>query len=568
MYQDIIDKINPAPKFNLKWYKDEDKYSDGDIEDFIIRLIAGNQGEEYTQVIADNFSWPVYYYLTHMRKNILNWYPFEKESTVLEIGCGLGAITDMFCEKCGHVTAVELSKRRATAALLRCREKKNLEIIVGNLNDIQFEDKFDYITLIGVLEYQGTFTDSDRPYVDFLKKVRGLLKPGGKLLIGIENKYGLKYWCGAGEDHSGIPFDGINQYNIGNGKAQTFSRSELEQLIVESGFVNHYFYYPLPDYKLPSVIYSEENLPQKGDAAGIPFYYIPNGNSLVIEERKVYDDLIDNGMFEFFANSFLVECGDAESKCGQIQYASVRSERSPEYRVVTKLEKNRVIKSALDESAGRRHIEDLKLNEERLERHGINVVKSIVEKGQMIYDRIKEDTLENIFIAAYKNKDIKKIETLYEAIYQEILKSSDIVENGNIIYSLGLGNEDEGISYGAILAEGNLDMIARNCFCCKDGLYWYDQEWCYVNVPVNYIMFRNIAEMYTSYPWMHHVLDAQLLFARYGIGAAKDKYMQLDMVFKCSVGDMKQGTLSARIIGNNEGVYVKNIEKLLQGNQV
>ena len=145
---------------------------------------------------------------------------------------------------------MELSKRRATATLLRCRERENLEIIVGNLNDICFDKKFDYITLIGVLEYQGQYTDTEHPFTDFLKEIKGLLKPEGKLLIAIENKYGLKYWCGAGEDHTGVPFDSINQYRIGNKNARTFSREELDGLIKESGFRSTYFYYPMPDYKL------------------------------------------------------------------------------------------------------------------------------------------------------------------------------------------------------------------------------------------------------------------------------------------------------------------------------
>ena len=39
----------------------------------------------------------------------------------------------------------------------------------------------------------------------FLIKIKQLLKPDGKLLIAIENQYGLKYWCGALEDHTGLP---------------------------------------------------------------------------------------------------------------------------------------------------------------------------------------------------------------------------------------------------------------------------------------------------------------------------------------------------------------------------
>ena len=154
MYEELIAKMNPRPKFNLQWYKNEDLYSDGEVEDFIIKIIAENRPEDYSNAVYEQFNWPIYYHLSPLRKNILNWYKFKPDSSVLEIGCGMGAITNVLCDECKDVTAVELSRKRATATLLRCREKKNLEIIVGNLNDIEFEKKFDYITLIGVLEYQ------------------------------------------------------------------------------------------------------------------------------------------------------------------------------------------------------------------------------------------------------------------------------------------------------------------------------------------------------------------------------------------------------------------------------
>lgn len=107
----------------------------------------------------------------------------------MEIGAECGSLTGLLCGKYKKVTAVELSKRRATVAQLRYREKDNLE-------------------------YQGTYTDSYSPYKDFLVKIKSLLKDDGKLLIAIENKYGVKYWCGAGEDHIGVPFDRLNQYKL------------------------------------------------------------------------------------------------------------------------------------------------------------------------------------------------------------------------------------------------------------------------------------------------------------------------------------------------------------------
>lgn len=218
MYEKLIQQLNPLPNFLLDWYNGQDSYSEGEVEDKIIRIIAENPPEDYVDAIYANFDWSTYYHLTHIRQNILNWYPFHPDSEILEIGCGLGAITNMLCSRCSHVTAVELSLKRATAALLRCREQNNLDIIVGNLNDIHFTRQFDYITLIGVLEYQGSYTDSASPYLDFLRKVKTLLKPNGRLLIAIENQYGLKYWCGAREDHTGIPFEGLNQYSISQKK--------------------------------------------------------------------------------------------------------------------------------------------------------------------------------------------------------------------------------------------------------------------------------------------------------------------------------------------------------------
>lgn len=171
-YNNYSEQLKPKPIFNLNYYKDDDNYSDGDVENQILQIIAENKPEDYTKAIAKNYSWPVYYHLTRTRRNLLNWYDFEPESEVLEIGCGFGALTGLLCDKCKNVTAVELSQRRAMGTLLRCREKENLEIIVGNLNDIEFPQKYDYITLIGVLEYQGRFTDSDHPYRDFLAKIK------------------------------------------------------------------------------------------------------------------------------------------------------------------------------------------------------------------------------------------------------------------------------------------------------------------------------------------------------------------------------------------------------------
>ena len=68
------------------------------------------------------------------------------------------------------------SKQRATAIANRNKDKENLEIIVGNLNDVTLNEKFDYITLIGVLEYAPLYTNSENPFEDFLGYINMLLR--------------------------------------------------------------------------------------------------------------------------------------------------------------------------------------------------------------------------------------------------------------------------------------------------------------------------------------------------------------------------------------------------------
>lgn len=292
-------------EINYTYYSGVDEYSDGDIENDIIGYFKKYGNKKLESVFKKDNRWATFYHLTPLRENILNTYSFNPDSSVLEIGAGFGAVTGVLCDNCQNVTAVELSKRRAEGLFARHKKRKNLEIIVGNLNDIKFNQQFDYITLIGVLEYALSFTNDENPYEAFLNNIRSLLKPTGKLIIAIENRYGLKYWCGAGEDHTGKPFDGINGYkNIDF--VRTFGKAELSELLNSCGFNTLKFFYPYPDYKMPLAIFSDENLPTKEDISTIEDPH-PYPNPIIPNEKDLIPSLVKNGVFPFFSNSFLVE---------------------------------------------------------------------------------------------------------------------------------------------------------------------------------------------------------------------------------------------------------------------
>lgn len=65
-------------------------------------------------------------------------------------------------------------------------------------------EKYDYITFIGVFEYAACYTDNENPFSYMLQLVERHLAPGGKIVIAIENRLGLKYWAGCAEDHVAV----------------------------------------------------------------------------------------------------------------------------------------------------------------------------------------------------------------------------------------------------------------------------------------------------------------------------------------------------------------------------
>ncbi len=302
----MSDKIGNVT-LNCDFYSGNDACSDNAVISKILEIVK--TGKDPEEVLLSETDGDMLYHLSDMRKNLLSWYPFGKDETVLEIGSECGALTGLFCERARRVVAVDPSKIRCEINAYR-NNFDNLEIICGDVKSIKFEEKFDYVTLIGVLEYAGEMLPSDTPFEDLIKLAKDLLKPGGHLIIAISNKYGLKYWAGAKEDHTGVVFDGIQGYGS-EVKVRTFSRKELTDLITGAGLKETEFYYPIPDHKLPLEVMSSEYISKYHNMHGhTPSY--DRDRVVLFNEAKATETLIRDGMYEDFANSFLVFAGKGE----------------------------------------------------------------------------------------------------------------------------------------------------------------------------------------------------------------------------------------------------------------
>jgi len=287
------------------FYDEAHKYSDGEeVETFILNVFK--EGRDTLEVLANDNRWPVLCHLSPMRRNIVLPMDLSKEDVVLEIGSGMGAVTEPLSERVKKVDCIELSKMRSLANAYRNKDRDNVNIYVGSFNKIKLNKKYDVIVLIGVLEYAELYIEGSDPFKGFLKTLNNLLKPGGKIYIAIENRLGIKYLAGNPEDHWGKAYIGIEGYITDKKGAKTFSKSELEKLLKDSGFSNLYFYYPFPDYKLPKYIYSDEYLPKISD--DIPANVVYDTDSYrFFNEQKVLNTLKDTEDFKNLSNSFLVE---------------------------------------------------------------------------------------------------------------------------------------------------------------------------------------------------------------------------------------------------------------------
>lgn len=289
---------------DLSLYQGTDLYSDGEIEDRLLETVKNHTPDQYSEIIAKEKSWPFLYHLSFTRGNIIEWLPELENANVLEIGSGCGAVTPFIAKHAKKVTCVELSEKRSLINAHRNRDAENIEIKVGNFQDIEknLTEKFDVITLIGVLEYAQSYISGNTPYESFLCMLKKHLAKDGKIVIAIENRLGMKYWAGCKEDHEGTYFSGIEGYN--NSKVKTFSKKGLEQLLESCG-LSHKFYYPYPDYKFPVSIYSDDFLPQAGELKRNTNHY-DQDRVVAFDEFAAFNNVIKDGLFPEFSNSFLV----------------------------------------------------------------------------------------------------------------------------------------------------------------------------------------------------------------------------------------------------------------------
>ncbi|PNV62614.1 hypothetical protein C0033_08635 [Clostridium sp. chh4-2] len=505
-------------RLHLEYYKGSGcNQNKIDVNRDIMEYIKKNSDEDYASVLTEDSRWQVFYHLSQMRTSVLNWYEFKKKSDILEIGGEFGALTGMLCDRCQNVTTVEYGLFKAQAIQERYKKRDNLDIYAGNITDMEISRQFDYIIMIGSLERQCGGSKNSEDYVKYLSGLKSYLKPDGKFLIAAENKYGLRYFCGEPENYTKMPFGGIGQYCT-PGKGYTFGRHELEMILENAGLIQQRFYYPLPDYKLAQMVYSDEYLPQKDLGERLLFYH-PDPSTLLLPEQWLYSDILDNKVFHFFANSFLVECSESGDK-GTAVFAAVTTDRGKEHGLATSIHQapdkkgRRFVKKRALYDDGQKSVRSAYDNIMNLKQHGVPIVPHTMENDAIVMPFVDEITCSDYLRKLVSEKNKEQFEVIFELIYQNIIRSSEIVSSEKNAFP---GSEECQIEYGPILKQCYVDMVPFNCFYVDKQLIYFDQEFIKENYPAAYPMFRALMYTYIFTPEAEQLVPLSVMKERYGL---------------------------------------------------
>ncbi len=160
--------------------------------------------------------------------------PLDRNRTVaVDVGAGLGANSFALAPNVLRVYAVEKIAERVGFVALRAAEDGVAVVPVrADLHALPFAPaSVDVFVVNGVLEWAGLVDPqpiagrSASPRVlqeRFLRRLHALLRPGGCIYIGIENRFGEMFWRGT-PDHQGLRYTSLMPRSLA--RAYTFARA-------------------------------------------------------------------------------------------------------------------------------------------------------------------------------------------------------------------------------------------------------------------------------------------------------------------------------------------------------
>ncbi|KCZ70520.1 methylase involved in ubiquinone/menaquinone biosynthesis [Candidatus Methanoperedens nitroreducens] len=317
----IFPIVNDIPMF----VEDTKYYGDMPSEEMEI-LLQRMSNEPWRDVIDEMISnknpW-LYFIMTEETRT--DWqflFSLDKNSLVLEVGAGHGTSTIAMARR-AKVIAIDGTYHRLAFLKIRCEQEGVKDVSLAGMNILKnplCNNLFDLVTLNGVLEWVGASVnerDPEKLQIQALRECHRVLKPGGKLYIGIENSHAFRYLLGAPDDHVGIPHISYLKREDANNlmkkltgqeyRTYLYDKKGYQELLTNAGFSEEKieFFYPVEDYKklryiLPLNNYNISRFFHK--------YLDANKEELSMEQNVKELELksLENGDIDSFVSSYII----------------------------------------------------------------------------------------------------------------------------------------------------------------------------------------------------------------------------------------------------------------------
>lgn len=434
--------------------------------------------------------------IKRVKTNIINWYDFKEHSNVLAIGNDLAEMTEMLISK-------------------------GLQVVL--LAETELEEKFDYILMKDCLEK--------------LEVAKKYLKPEGTILLFLNNRFGITHFAGNG-----------NFKPICEEACNVWSKNQIESQIQKQGFSNYRFFYPLPNYEIANVIFSDEYLPEENHTKLMNMNLYHAEDTIVLDERKALKQLTKAGEFKNFANSYFIEINPQT----QVKFVSFNNMRKKKYQLCTKIYQDYVTKQATNEEA-KGHIAQMKEIIKDLRDHGFEMMdreenRMIVSKymsGKSLYELILEDI---------QKGEIKEACELIEKWYQEIQSKFSKDKTSELNCEIIVEQDTSGLT---LLKNAYVDMVFENTFLVEGQFVFFDQEWMIPNLPLEFILYRAIHNMYLYHAEIADKISEESLLEKFDLV----KYLEIFQASEKMIQELIVDKDVAEIYGRSQGA-IKDVNQL------
>jgi LSD1 subclass zinc finger protein len=247
-----------------------------------------------------------------------NWHrlvPLPADSRVLDIGAGLGTHAHALAKHYREVIAVEPVLEAVRFMRQRFMEEQlsNAGIVRSSIWKLPFApESFDVVVLNGVLERVAEGQDGDPAELQrsALEQAARMLRPGGYLSLGVENRFVPGYFTGRPDPRCGLPFVTVLPRRIANWYAKKcgqegyrsylYSSRGYQRLLLRAGFSQVELYIASPNHNHPRYL-----IPFTGGS--FPFYAAnagsPQTNWLGRAGRRA---LRLSGLLKYLERSFII----------------------------------------------------------------------------------------------------------------------------------------------------------------------------------------------------------------------------------------------------------------------